>query len=114
LVIRHALGGKVSGEVIIRIAIPLGALGPERFTTDALTQGVEGRHLIVDPVHPRVAFGVWLEDQLTPLTGDHPVAGHIIFGPIEASFAPRILLHQVQRREHGLVVRGGRRELQGR
>jgi hypothetical protein len=37
LVIRHALGGKVSGEVIIRIAIALGALDPDLLTTDALT-----------------------------------------------------------------------------
>jgi hypothetical protein len=62
LVIRHALGGKVSGKVIIRMAIPLGAFDPDLLTTDALTQGIEGRHLIIDPVHPRVAFGIWLED----------------------------------------------------
>ena len=37
LVIRQALGGKVSGEVIIRIAITLGALDPDLLTTDALT-----------------------------------------------------------------------------
>ena len=113
LVIRQALGGKVSGEVIIRIALTLGALDPDLFTTDALTQGMEGRHLIIDPVHPRVAFGVWREDQLAPLTRDPPVAGHIVLDPIAASFAPRILLHQVECCEHGLMVRVGRRELQG-
>lgn len=37
----------------------------------------------------------------------------IILGPIEASCAPRILLHQVQRREHGLMVRVGGGEYQG-
>lgn len=98
------MGGKVGGQVVIGIAVALRAGHPDFFTTHALAQGVQGMHLIVDAVHPRLAFGIGLQQRFLPLFGHDPIEGHGVLAPVEPLFAPCIRLHQVERFHHRLVL----------
>jgi hypothetical protein len=73
IVIGLALGIEIGGQVLVGIAIAIGALGPQLAGPQALAHGAQHIELVTHAIDPLRALRAFLDDQGTPLARNHPL-----------------------------------------
>src|SRR5258708_10465711 len=66
LIVSGTLRLKIGGQVLVRITVAVGANNPNLLAAQLLAQRLKDTNLVSDPVYPRPAAGVGLNNRLPP------------------------------------------------
>jgi hypothetical protein len=103
LVVGLAAHCEVGRQIIIRIAVAIGASDPDLLAAHPFAHGLEDVELVADAVDAPAPLLVAFEHQLTPTGPHHPADGHDLLGRERARLAPGVPLEQRDCLDHGTV-----------
>jgi hypothetical protein len=103
----------IGRQIIIGIPQPIRSDHPDRFTAQALAQGVERTDLVVNPIHTDLATWVSLHHEFAPIRGNNAcnrgcaIHGKVLFATVSVG------LDQSQRLDDGTMCRRVGSEIEG-
>ena len=97
---RGIVGGplrvEVGGQVLVGVAVAVGAPDPDLLAAQPLAQRLQDADLVGDPVDACVAVLVPVQDGVLPGAAHHALQGDVLVGRVGVQLAVGILLHQRQ------------------
>ena len=95
---------EVGRQILVGIAIPIGALDPDFLATQLLAKGLQRANLIGDPVDPGLTLGVALDHGITPGDRHDTIERHGFLRRIAVQFAIKVSADQGERIKHRAVI----------
>jgi hypothetical protein len=93
-VIGRPLHLKISGDIVLRVAIAVRADDPDFFAAQLFAQRLQHANLIGNAVDPRSPLRVRLHHRITPEVPDDPIERDILIGWIGAHATLDVLLQE--------------------
>jgi len=94
-------GIEIGRQIMIWIAVAVGALDPNLLAAELLAQGLQGADLVGDAVDTWAALGVALQHRVAPGRRYHAVQRYVLLCGVEAQLARGVAGDDVQSVEHG-------------
>ena len=111
-IIRCALRLEVGREILVRVAISVGADDPDLLAPKLVAQGVQDTDLVGDPVDALPSPGIFFNDRFAPEALHDAVDRHDFFGRESLESCPGVTLQEIERLDDRAMVRIVRAEFQ--